>query len=222
MAGVTGGASKEALPLDGRTVLDFVLDEAFASGATRAVVVSARSKGDIEPIVAARPEHVDIRYQDEARGLAHAIAAAREEEDALILLPDTVFSDTAPTKCLATLLPTPDAAVLTQRVSESDVGSYGIVELEASRVTKILEKPNPAETSSRLAVAARYFLSDRFLRLVNEFVQTPSSSGEWDLTTALNRAILHSMTVSAVETEEHRYDCGNPAGYREACEFFNR
>lgn len=97
MASVTHGRSKEALALGGRTVLDFVLDEAFAAGASRAVVVSAREKSDIEPIVTGRREQVDLRFQDTPLGLAHAISAAKEvEEDALILLPDTVFASHEP------------------------------------------------------------------------------------------------------------------------------
>jgi UTP--glucose-1-phosphate uridylyltransferase len=223
MAAVTHGASKEALPLGGRTVLDFVLDEAFASGAARAVVVSAREKSDVEPIVSARKEHVDLRYQDEPRGLAHAIAAANEvEEDALILLPDTVFSAFDSTLRLAKIEPTPDAAILAEVVRDADVQLYGILECDLGKVSKILEKPHSDETPSRLAVAARYFLTDRVLRLVHECVAAQAPSGEWDLTSVLNRAILHSMTIAVVKTDAHRYDCGSPEGYREACAHFSR
>jgi UTP-glucose-1-phosphate uridylyltransferase len=222
MASVTAGGSKEALPLGGKTVLDFVLDEAFFAGASRAVVVSAREKSDIEPIVSARPEHVDLRFQEEPLGLAHAIASAREQEDALVLLPDTVFSNVTSTCELAKLLPMPDAAILAESVLDSDVSSFGIIELDGVSIIKILEKPRPADTDSRLAVAARYFLSDRVLRLVQECVATPTESSEWDLTSVLNRAILQHMNLAVVRTEAHRFDCGSPEGYRAACEFFSK
>ena len=223
MAGVTGGMSKEALPLGGRTVLDHVLDEAFIAGAERAVVVSAREKGDIEPIIAARKEHVDLRYQNEPRGLADAIVAAREfEHDALILLPDTVFAPRSATAALTGIAPCPDGSILAQRVTDAEVSSYGILECEGSRIKKILEKPRSEDTASRLAIAARFHLSDRIMRLLKEFVEAPRSEGEYDLTSGLNRALLHTMQLIAVTTEAHRFDCGSPEGYRLALEHFGK
>ena len=221
MASVTVGASKEALPLGGKTVLDHVLDEAFAAGAERAIVVSAREKGDIEPIIAARREHVDLRYQDEPRGLSHAIVAAGElDHDALILLPDTVFAPSSASAALKWVLPCPDGSILAQTVPDSDVSTNGILECDGVRVKKILEKPPLGATTSRLAIAARFHLSDRILRLLHEFVHTPLAEGEYDLTSGLNRALLHTMRLVAVPTQARRFDCGSPEGYREAQEHF--
>ena len=223
MTTVTRGGSKEALPLGGRTVLDFVLDEAFAAGAERAVVVSSRDKADVEPIVVARPEHIDLRYQDQPKGLAHAIVAAGEfDDDALILLPDTVFAPITASQALWRVVPCPDGLILAQVVGESEVGSYGILECEGGKVKKILEKPGPVATQSRLAIAARFYLSDRILRLLREFVETPRAGDEYDLTSGLNRALLHTMQLIAVTTDARRFDCGNPDGYRQAQEYFGR
>ncbi|MHB8636999.1 MAG: sugar phosphate nucleotidyltransferase [Fimbriimonadaceae bacterium] len=223
MSSITSGGSKEALPLGGRTVLDHVLDEAFAAGADRAIVVSSREKGDIEPIVAGRREHVDLRYQDEPRGLADAIVAAGEfEHDALILLSDTVFAPANASNGLTCLVPSPDGCILAQHVSVADLQHYGVLECENHRIKKILEKPDPAVTSSRLAVAARFHLSDRVLRLLREFVQTPLVDGEYDLTAGLNRALLHTMQLVAVVTEARRFDCGSPEGYRQALAHFGQ
>ena len=128
-----------------------------------------RTKGGrrVEPIVSARPEHVDIRYQDEARGLAHAIASAREEEDSLILLPDTVFLEPSRSNQADSRqsCPTPDAAVLAQKVSVDEVRYYGIAELESAESPKSWRNLIPPKHPAALAVAARYFLSDRMLRL---------------------------------------------------------
>lgn len=221
MTGVTGGGSKEALPLGGQTVLDHVLDEAFGAGAHRAVVVSGREKGDIGAIIAARKEHVDLRYQDEPRGLADAIVSACEfADDAMILLPDTVFAPLTASKALSCLVPCPDGSILAQRVGDAEVSSYGILECDGDRIKKILEKPRPEATSSRLAIAARYHLSDRIMRLLKEFVETPLTSGEYGLTAGLNRALLHTMQLIAVITDARRFDCGSPEGYRRALEHF--
>lgn len=223
MTSVTRGMSKEALPLGGRTVLDHVLDEAFAAGAERAVVVGSRDKSDVEAIVAARSDAVDLRFQDEPKGLAHAIVAAREfEDDALVLLPDTLFAPRDASRALAVVTPPPDAAILVQTVSEDMVSRYGIVETEDGQIRKILEKPNPTQTASRLAIAARFWLTDRVLRLLDEYVTTPIPQAEYDLTSGLNRALLHTMTLVSVTTSAERFDCGSPEGYRLAMGRFGR
>ncbi len=223
MASVTAGSAKEALPLAGRTVLDLVLDEAFAAGAKRAVVVSAREKGDIEPIVVSRNEIVDLRYQDEQRGLAHAIVSAGEfDEDALILLPDTVFQPAGASSPLACAGPGADGAILSQPVSDSDVPRYGILECDGTRIRRILEKPAATETASRLAIAARFLLSPRLLEVLREYVKAPQDTDEYDLTTGLNLALARGMKLVAAPTNARRFDCGSPAGYQLAVEAFGK
>jgi UTP--glucose-1-phosphate uridylyltransferase len=223
MSKVTGGRSKEALPLGGQTILDHALDEAFEAGVERAVVVSAREKLDIEAIVKSRKQRVDIRYQEETRGLADAIVSAREfEDDALILLPDTVFAPSSAPGVLAEMGPHFDGAILAQRVTDEQIGSYGILECTNRSVTRILEKPSRDATSSRLAIAARFYLSARVLRVLKEFVESPISHGEYDLTSGLNRALAQGMNLIAVETDARRFDCGSPDGYREALEQFGK
>lgn len=218
MLGVTGGASKEALPLGGKTVLDLVLDEGFAAGVDRAIVVISPEKKDIEALLACRAEPIELRYQHRANGLADAIVCAREPDvDALILLPDTVFDSAAASVALAAMTPDADAGIHAQFVGDSEVGHYGILEVESGRVRRILEKPDPADTASRLAVSARYRLRRRMSRFLHGV-----GSGESDLTGALNLAIRRGLRVDALQTNARRYDCGSPEGYAAAVEAFGR
>ena len=48
----------------------------------------------------------------------------------------------------------------------------------------------------------------------------PSADGEYDLSTGLNRALLHTMRLVAVPTEASRFDCGSPQGYERAMAHF--
>lgn len=227
MRAVTGGSAKEALPLGNRTVLDLVLDEAFAAGVERAVVVSSPQKPEIEAILAARNDWVDMRLQREPKGLAHAIACAGQvEDDALILLPDTVFrqSDWHSAE-LGKMLQMADGAILGEIVSDTQMGSYGIMEIENKLITKILEKPSPAETASRIAVSGRYALSDRVLRMnYSAIFENPRLPGmdhlEVDFSGVLSRAILAGMRLQGLvlPTGAKRFDCGSPEGYALACE----
>ena len=131
-----------------------------------------------------------------------------------------MFAPLAASAALCGILPCPDGSILAQLVADAEVSSYGILECSDNQIKKILEKPSPEATPSRLAIAARFHLSDRILRLLKEYVHTPLTSGEYDLTTGLNRALLHTMQLVAVITEAHRFDCGSPEGYRKAQEHF--
>jgi UTP--glucose-1-phosphate uridylyltransferase len=97
--------------------------------------------------------------------------------------------------------------------------SYGIVESEAepvggvSRITRMIEKPKPGTTSSRLAVVGRYVLSPRIFHHLR--AMPPGAGGEIQLTDGIAR-LLSEERVLAYEFEGRRYDCGSKLGYLEA------
>lgn len=220
MADLTAGGSKEALRLGGRTVLDYVLDEAFDAAVSHVVIVSNQTKTDIADIMARRRESIELCFQSAPLGLAHAlVCAGHDEEDALVLLPDTLYGSAEPAKTLIAAREGFDGAILCQSVTEAEVHQYGIVEATAGSISSILEKPQPEATISRLAVAARYVLSAKLMGVLREFMLQPSS-GEYDLTSALNIALSRGHSMATCETAAHRYDCGSPEGYRQALEVF--
>jgi UTP--glucose-1-phosphate uridylyltransferase len=104
------------------------------------------------------------------------------------------------------------------QVSEKEVGNYGVVESEAiagrvSRVSRIIEKPKPGITPSRLAVVGRYILSPRIFHHLR--TMPAGANGEIQLTDGIAR-LLEDEKVLAYEFEGRRYDCGNKLGYLEA------
>ncbi|HTW94893.1 MAG TPA: sugar phosphate nucleotidyltransferase, partial [Tepidisphaeraceae bacterium] len=95
------------------------------------------------------------------------------------------------------------------------VGRYGIVggrEIRPGvwRVDKLVEKPSPQNAPSRLAVAARYVLTQAIFDCLDE---TPAGKGgEIQLTDALDlllkREPIHGVVLSA-----RRHDIGNPVDW---------
>lgn len=108
--------------------------------------------------------------------------------------------------------------VAVEQVPPSETHRYGIVATEAAtgpvaRITRIVEKPKPAEAPSSLAVVGRYLLSGAVfghLRRVGR-----GAGGEIQLTDGI-AALLAEERVNAYRFTGKRYDCGNKLGYLEA------
>ncbi|MGQ0384136.1 MAG: UTP--glucose-1-phosphate uridylyltransferase GalU [Gammaproteobacteria bacterium] len=108
--------------------------------------------------------------------------------------------------------------VAVERVPRSETGRYGIVATDNAddplgRITRIVEKPAPAEAPSDLAVVGRYLLSgsifDELARLGR------GAGGEIQLTDGI-AALLAREAVHAYRFSGRRYDCGSKQGYLEA------
>ena len=103
-------------------------------------------------------------------------------------------------------------------VPEDQMHHYGILIPEVataadSKLTAILEKPTPAQTSSRLAVSARYVFSPAIFAHIR--ATAPSPSGEVYLTDAIAALIAAGDPVRAVRlsADEQRCDIGNHLSY---------
>jgi len=156
-------------------------------------------------------------------GLGHAVLCARPavgDEPFFVHLADDLIHSRVP--CLEQM------RVLFERCGHSVLGvetvpreqtaSYGIVAVEKDtcgidRVTRIVEKPKPAEAPSSLAVVGRYCLTPG---IFDELERTGrGAGGEIQLTDGI-AALLRRESVHAHQFEGVRYDCGNKLGYLRA------
>jgi UTP--glucose-1-phosphate uridylyltransferase len=172
------------------------------------------------------PKGVSCVYvrQPEALGLGHAVLCARpvvgNDPFAVILADDLIDADSDP--CLAQmsrLYTERGCSVLgVEEVPAADTDKYGIVDAEEAgerlgRLRSIVEKPDPREAPSRLAVVGRYILTSRIFELLES---TPrGAGGEIQLTDAIAR-LLESEPVLAYRFHGRRYDCGSKLGYLQA------
>lgn len=105
-------------------------------------------------------------------------------------------------------------------VPRQDTGKYGIVTTNVlspieERITSIVEKPNPAESPSTLAVVGRYILHPEVFAELE--ITLPDLSGEIQLTDAIARCVGSSSVIARRFTGT-RYDCGSKAGWLQANE----
>lgn len=161
--------------------------------------------------------------QGEPLGLGHAVWCARRlvgDGPFAVILPDDVIA--AQTPCLRQLVEahneTGGNVVAAMEVPRSQSSSYGMLDVRRRRgrivdIRGMIEKPEPADTPSTLAVVGRYILTPAVLQRLGR--QRATAGGEAQLTDAIAGEIDRSG-VCGYLFEGQRYDCGSKAGYLRA------
>ena len=158
--------------------------------------------------------------QKELNGLGDAIRYARnfvDDEPFVVLLGDTIIHSKTPcVRQLVDIYNRYQRVILgAEQVPDSKVSRYGIIEGEqiaqgVNRVTRLLEKPEPTTTDSRLAIAGRYVLTAEIFGYLDSI--SPGKNGEIQLTDAL-KLMSQEQKVLAYQFEGKRYDIGNKLEY---------
>jgi UTP--glucose-1-phosphate uridylyltransferase len=191
--------------------------------------LAARGKNELlELLRGIMPSHAKCIYirQQEPLGLGHAVLCAEPvigEEPFAVLLADDLM-DVAPGVCSVThqmvkVFEREHASVLAvQEVPRSETKSYGIVSSSpwneyTERVSGLVEKPNPEEAPSNLAVVGRYVLKPQVFEHIRQAGR--GAGGEIQLTDGI-AALLRDQPVLAYRFEGTRYDCGSKIGYLKA------
>ena len=164
--------------------------------------------------------------QPRALGLGHAVLCAEplvgQEPFAVLLADDLMTGSNGGPNVLMQMVQAyqrSGASVLAvQQVPEDQVSRYGIVagtalDGQTTRVERIVEKPQPEQAPSRLAVAGRYILSGA---IFDEIRRLPKGvGGEIQLTDAIAQLLQH-QPVHALAYDGKRYDCGSKEGFLQA------
>jgi UTP--glucose-1-phosphate uridylyltransferase len=175
-----------------------------------------------------KPDDMDCTYVRQSRslGLGHAVlcAEALVGNDAFaVLLADDLMTgpDGGPpvlTQMVEQFLRVQTSLLAVQEVPLDHVNRYGIVAGEAAgprmtKVSRMVEKPKPAEAPSRMGVAGRYVLTPGVFAQIRN--QQRGAGGEIQLTDGI-AALIATEGVHAFEYEGKRYDCGSKEGFLEA------
>lgn len=174
------------------------------------------------------PKNVNCIYirQSSPLGLGHAVLCARPvvgNDPFAVLLADD-FMDTAaghkPVLVQMTDLYTYERSTIlaVQDVPREQTRQYGIVSATPYRpglelVSGIIEKPQPADAPSTLAVVGRYVLSPSIFGYLETIGK--GAGGEIQLTDGI-AALMQAERVLAYRYAGQRYDCGSKLGYLQA------
>lgn len=244
----TKAVPKELMPIGDTPAIQVIIDEAVGAGIEHIVVVSSRNKPAIEQYFApddrlveaikakgndqlaerlagiGRDWKVSIVYQDNPRGLGHAVGCARQAvgaEPFAVLLPDELMGDSSLlTQMNEVCVSTGGSVVGVKQVPREQVSSYGVLapsgpidEHGVIPVADLVEKPPVDEAPSEYILIGRYVLTPDVFDEIEGL--TPGSGGELQLTDAL-RAQAARSPFSGVLSDTARYDTGNPVGFLDA------
>ncbi|HEX5314778.1 MAG TPA: UTP--glucose-1-phosphate uridylyltransferase GalU [Gammaproteobacteria bacterium] len=177
----------------------------------------------VQDILPAHVACIHIR-QAEALGLGDAVSCAEavigDEPFFVILADDLIAGDGE--YCLQQMVAAyrenPGSILAVQRVDPALTASYGILETEPAEgrlrhVRAMVEKPQPEDAPSNLAVVGRYILTPKVLERLHGLGR--GAGGEIQLTDAI-ASVLGEEPVYSYEFQGIRYDCGSKLGYLKA------
>ena len=161
-------------------------------------------------------------YQQELNGLGDAVLQAEAfcgSEPFAVLLGDTVM-DSNSTRCVTGQLVDVfdkfnSSVVALEEVPLEKVSSYGIADgvmcgTNVMDITKMVEKPSPENTPSRLAFAARYIFTKEIFDCLKK---TPrGKDNELQLTDAMS-GLLSANKMYGCKVAGKRYDLGSKLGF---------
>jgi UTP--glucose-1-phosphate uridylyltransferase len=198
---------------------DLDLEAALEAKGDAAGLASIRRAGELATI-----HHVE---QLEPRGLGDAVAHGQQfaaGESLAVLLPDDLIDDRDD-------LLGPMLALQAERggivlglvdVPRAEIGKYGCVAPAAGAdptadvvaVADLVEKPEPEDAPSTLAIIGRYVLPPEIFDALR--LTKPGAGGEIQLTDAMRRLTRSGVPVHGVVFRGRRYDVGDRLGYVKA------
>ena len=167
--------------------------------------------------------------QIEMKGLGHAILTGEtligDQPFAVVLADDLCYS--------------PDQGVLSQMVElykkhrcsivaieevpKDETHKYGVIageEIEPGliKITDMVEKPDPADAPSNLAIIGRYILTPDIFDIIRD--TAPGRNNEVQITDALLTQATKDAGVLGYKFKGRRFDCGSVPGFMEASKFY--
>ena len=248
---------KELLPVLNKPVIQYVVEEAMEpEGVDGVVIVNSHEKPQIEQYFAEDAEFesmlrsrgkddlanavheagalpVSFVYQDDPKGLGHAVYCAKDQMDGdpfFVLLGDYFVPDRKMCVTMAAVSKAHNNAsvIAVAPVPADQVSRYGIIAgecveaLEGTnaqgeeegavwKVTGLVEKPAPEDAPSHLFIVGRYLLSPRIMDLLA--TQGTGAGGEIQLTDAMERLLEEEEMYALVVDPDQGCDTGTPAAW---------
>jgi len=160
-----------------------------------------------------------IRQKDQL-GLGHAILCAKKHvgnEPFAVMLGDDIVVNDRP--CIGQLVEVHEdmgaSVVGVERVPKAMVSKYGVikgkmVKKDIYRVEDLVEKPEPEEAPSDLAIIGRYVLEPEIFGYLERI--GPGKGGEYQLTDAM-RLLCRRKGLYGLRFTGRRYDIGSKADW---------
>lgn len=240
---VTKAMPKEMLPIVDKPTIQYIVEEAFASGIEDIIIVTGKGKRAIEDHFdnnfeleenliqkekfemlekVRQSSNVDIHYirQKEPKGLGHAVWCARkfigDEPFAVLLGDDIVTAETPGLKQLIDQYEETHASVIgVQTVSDEETNRYGIIE-PSSKVGRRYAVENFVEKPALGTAPSNLAIMGRYVLTPEIFKylgEQETGAGGEIQLTDAIQKLNQVQRVFAYDFEGKRYDVGEKLGF---------
>ncbi len=241
-APISGYLPKEMLPLIDRPVLDWVIDEAKASGCKEIIIVINKQKQLIKDYLINHQDHRQVKfhfvYQEKPLGITHAMLLCQK------IIKDRPFAMALPD--LPTISHKPVLKQLVEAYEKQNGKSHIIsfssfpgdtlhfyteclIELRKDKLLDIIHfcpkqinPPRPHHPGSKLRMSGRYVFNPEIFSVTEKLMKNFEGSEANEVVT-LKEALEIGQNVLGLDIDGHTYDTGNPTLYvRANTAFFKR
>lgn len=195
------------IPLAGKTILSFIIDQFIEKGLTEFIFIIGHLGEKIKDYVIEKyPQiKVDFVIQADREGTGHAIHLAKsliENNDPLII----VYGDTICDFNIDALLSSSNSCFCVDQVD--DPRNFGVVELDGNnKVVKLHEKPIIPKSNLALTGVYKINESKALFDALSEGLSKSVNDEKFHLTNALDIMIEKGIRFDYIQVENW-YDCG--------------
>lgn len=238
----TKAMPKEMLPIVDKPTIQYIVEEAIASGIEDIIIVTSHTKraiedhfdtnfeleeslkrsGKLDLLEKVKEAEIDIHYirQKEALGLGHAVWCARkfigDEPFAVLLGDDIVVAETPGLKQLINQYDKTGSSVIgVQTVGDEETDRYGIVD-PSTKEGRLYEVKQFVEKPERGTAPSNLAIMGRYVFTPEIFTHLDKhkigAGGEIQLTDAI-QMLNEEQKVYAYDFEGKRYDVGETLGF---------
>jgi UTP--glucose-1-phosphate uridylyltransferase len=171
------------------------------------------------------PESGTLVYtrQNNPLGLGHAIWCARNvvgREPFAVLLADDLIKAEKPVlrQMMDRFEALQSSMVCVEEVDRQATASYGILDADPpvdslTTIRGLVEKPEPADAPSNLAIIGRYILTPEIFDILDN--KETGAGGEIQITDAMAK-LLQTQSIYGYRYQGTRFDCGTKVGFQMA------
>ncbi len=198
---------KPLIPLAGKTILSFIMDQFIDAGMTDFVFVIGYLGEKIKHFVEEKYPDINAKFvvQDDHSGTGHAVYLTKNlfapGEEMMVVYGDTICDFD-----LKAVLDSPFSSVGIKKVD--DPRDFGVAEVNAEgRVTQALEKPKIPKSNMALVGIYKIKETQQLFDIIANAVKESTTNEEYTLTQAIDTLVKTGVPVNTFQVHNW-FDCG--------------
>jgi glucose-1-phosphate thymidylyltransferase len=214
---ITYSQQKQLIPVANKPILFYCIEDLINAGIHDIAIIVGPNKDQVMDTVRRVDwdAHIEFIFQDEPRGLAHAVKLSEQfmdNDNFIMYLGDNLLKGGSADFIKDFTESKVDASLLLTEVEDPTQYGVALIDEQKKIIVKLLEKPkNPP---SNLSIVGIYGLTQRIFEAIDHI--RPSWRGELEITDALHWLIERGYKVRYAMVDGWWKDTGKPEDILEA------